>query len=413
MAAMFYSLKEAAEKLNMTEEQIQQLVKDGKIREFRDGANVLLKAEEVNALTKQEQSPKEPANIEQETQASASPSKEAAGPEQPEEEPAEVEPEEISLESEEPAKAEKPAEEPKAKIPTQPEKEKQQKQKEQQRQEDKAEAEEIDLETEQQEKAKKSKEKAPEKKAEVPKELADADDISLAEAEDTEDTKEATAFAEELVDEDTLGGSEEINLDSGTGELAAQTKGSGDEESLEEIEEDVNLDSFGSGSGLLDLSLQADDTSLGGVLDEIYTSEGEQDTTEGPALEMEQEQPEEVPSEESGIVESEAAAPAAPLAMSQARAEAAPDTLSNALGLLLFLPILAIAYTAIVAIGGFNDMMPSVLAKLQAISGPVGVHIIWFVVLGLIVLCGIGVALAYVLGGGAGTGGKKKKAEKN
>lgn len=46
-----------------------------------------------------------------------------------------------------------------------------------------------------------------------------------------------------------------------------------DIEPLEEIEEDVNLDSFGSGSGLLDLSLQADDTSLGGIIDEIYTSE--------------------------------------------------------------------------------------------------------------------------------------------
>jgi len=44
---------------------------------------------------------------------------------------------------------------------------------------------------------------------------------------------------------------------------------------LEEIEGDVNLDSFGSGSGLLDLSLQADDTSLGGILDEIYTAEDE------------------------------------------------------------------------------------------------------------------------------------------
>ena len=42
---------------------------------------------------------------------------------------------------------------------------------------------------------------------------------------------------------------------------------------LENIEEDINLDSFGSGSGLLDLSLQADDTTLGGILDEIYTSE--------------------------------------------------------------------------------------------------------------------------------------------
>jgi hypothetical protein len=55
---------------------------------------------------------------------------------------------------------------------------------------------------------------------------------------------------------------------------------------LEEIEEDVNLDTFGSGSGLLDLSLQADDTSLGGILDEIYTSDSGQDTSETGALEL-------------------------------------------------------------------------------------------------------------------------------
>ena len=47
------------------------------------------------------------------------------------------------------------------------------------------------------------------------------------------------------------------------------------ESGLKEIEEDVNLDSFGSGSGLLDLSLQADDTSLGGILDEIYAPENQ------------------------------------------------------------------------------------------------------------------------------------------
>jgi hypothetical protein len=54
--------------------------------------------------------------------------------------------------------------------------------------------------------------------------------------------------------------------DNPTGETAQ-------EPTLEEIDNDVNLDSFGSGSGLLDLSLQADDTSLGGILDEIYTTE--------------------------------------------------------------------------------------------------------------------------------------------
>ena len=49
-----------------------------------------------------------------------------------------------------------------------------------------------------------------------------------------------------------------------------------DEVSLDEVGDDVNLDTFGSGSGLLDLSLQADDTSLGGILDEIYTANGDE-----------------------------------------------------------------------------------------------------------------------------------------
>ncbi|MBU0616279.1 MAG: helix-turn-helix domain-containing protein, partial [Planctomycetes bacterium] len=39
-------------------------------------------------------------------------------------------------------------------------------------------------------------------------------------------------------------------------------------------EDQVALEGTGSGSGLLDLTREADDTSLGGILDEIYTSEG-------------------------------------------------------------------------------------------------------------------------------------------
>jgi excisionase family DNA binding protein len=50
MAGMFYSLQEATEKLNKTEEEINQLVQDGKLREFRDGPNLLFKVEEVEAL---------------------------------------------------------------------------------------------------------------------------------------------------------------------------------------------------------------------------------------------------------------------------------------------------------------------------------------------------------------------------
>ena len=50
MAGMFYSLTEAAEKLGKTEDEVKQLAKEGKLREFRDGSNLLFKIEEVEAL---------------------------------------------------------------------------------------------------------------------------------------------------------------------------------------------------------------------------------------------------------------------------------------------------------------------------------------------------------------------------
>ncbi|GAI73462.1 unnamed protein product, partial [marine sediment metagenome] len=133
---------------------------------------------------------------------------------------------------------------------------------------------------------------------------------------------------------------------------------------MEEIEEDVSLDSFGSGSGLLDLSLQADDTSLGGILDEIYTpetGEGKEAAEPGSAIEMAVEA-------EQMLTEEEFAAPQrAPevTAMARAYIEPEPDTQSNTLGMLLFLPLLAIVYTAIVAVAGFNNIMPAILQKIQ------------------------------------------------
>ncbi|MBN2591719.1 MAG: excisionase family DNA-binding protein, partial [Sedimentisphaerales bacterium] len=47
---MFYSLEEAAEKLSKSKDEVKKLVKDGQLREFRDGPNILFKAEEVEAL---------------------------------------------------------------------------------------------------------------------------------------------------------------------------------------------------------------------------------------------------------------------------------------------------------------------------------------------------------------------------
>ncbi|MHC4647258.1 MAG: excisionase family DNA-binding protein, partial [Planctomycetota bacterium] len=50
MAGMFYSSQEAAEKLNVTEEQLNELVSKGKLRAFIDGPRQLFKVDEVNAL---------------------------------------------------------------------------------------------------------------------------------------------------------------------------------------------------------------------------------------------------------------------------------------------------------------------------------------------------------------------------
>ena len=47
---MFYSIKEAADKLGKSEDEIRQLVKAGRLREFRDGPNLLFKVDEVAAL---------------------------------------------------------------------------------------------------------------------------------------------------------------------------------------------------------------------------------------------------------------------------------------------------------------------------------------------------------------------------
>ena len=50
MAGMFYSIKEVSEKLGKSEDEVRQIVKGGRLREFRDGPNLLFKVDEVNSL---------------------------------------------------------------------------------------------------------------------------------------------------------------------------------------------------------------------------------------------------------------------------------------------------------------------------------------------------------------------------
>ena len=109
MVRTFCSLKQAADRLKKTEEELKEMVKQGKLREFGDGPNVLLKVNEVEALVSEE-------GIEaaREVPAAEEPTPEAIGPEAqkpkaPEIEARELESEQVEipeLESLEPDKPE-------------------------------------------------------------------------------------------------------------------------------------------------------------------------------------------------------------------------------------------------------------------------------------------------------------------
>jgi hypothetical protein len=409
MAGMFYSLKETAAKLGKTEQEVRQLAKEGTLREFRDGANLMFKIDEVEALSK------------------AAPAPEALEPEvQPDLELAEADG--LDLGPESPASDAVGSEELESLFA-------------------------LDGDES-------GKEGAEAKDAG----LEHADDLQLEEALTPEVSEELTPAGEgsepvlDLSDTQHLAGAEaEQPAASGSGSpeddifLAAETGagsgeaqasgqdtaltgegisvlGDGDKEykltddtlaetmaglgasgeaSLEEIEKDVNLDSFGSGSGLLDLSLQADDTSLGGILDEIYTPEdqkagaaegGEEALSPDLAAETEQMPPgdelTDVP------VEPIQAMPA----MMSIAAEPEPDASSNMIGGLLILSLAVLVYTIIAAASaGIFGVVP---APVKLIEG-----FIWLVV-GVLALVVIGVSVVAFLKGSGGGAPKPPKPKK-
>ena len=168
------------------------------------------------------------------------------------------------------------------------------------------------------------------------------------------------------------------------------------------LDDDMNLDGGGSGSGLLDLSLQADDTSLGAVLDDIYpesagTPAAEQTPAAGVAVEAEAEkileQPEsaEIPQgttpQEAAVLSGAAFAAVEPLA----------DTSSNIFGVILFVPLVVLTYTTIVVISGYKPIL-----NLQ-ISSSIE-PMIWYFVAGLAAV----VILVALIGSFARKGGPKK-----
>jgi len=516
MAGMFYSLKETAERLGKTEDEVKRLAEQGRLREFRDGSSLLFKIDEVNALIA-EGTDAVGIDVDLDLGTEAFELEQVTDQEQPAEaaeEPAEAEPaaadlgtEALELEQvtdqEQPAEvAEEPAEaEPAAadlgaealeleqvtdqEQPAEPA-------------EEPAEAEpaEMDLGTdifefdqiadeeqptgaeEEEPAAAEEGESVPTLEEPVETEPAAAADESFdedifkmdeeqapaLEATDEGDAtselglapvgEESTADAPSdedlfLLDEEQQpaaappeGSSEEISLAPESGILASESDitdmdtaltgegvnvlgesdvdyevtddsmaetagaaGTGSEASLEEIEDDVNLDSFGSGSGLLDLSLQADDTSLGGILDEIYTAEGGEegqppaDEASFEDLTAEVEHP--VAEEELAVPEP---VPMMPAPMAAVYAEAAPDTQSNILGGLLFLPMLALLYTAIVTLAAMRNVTPSILASVQGL--------VWYITGGAIAVAVLVAGASFVVGGEKAPKAARPKKEK-
>jgi hypothetical protein len=90
---------------------------------------------------------------------------------------------------------------------------------------------------------------------------------------------------------------------------------------------------------------------------------------------------------------------AAPAAIAQAFVEVAPDAQSNMLGILLFLPLAALLYAAIVVVAAHREVMPSILESIQGV--------VWYILAGATVVSILVIGASFVVGGE-----KKPKATK-
>ncbi|MBN2591124.1 MAG: hypothetical protein JXA96_14755, partial [Sedimentisphaerales bacterium] len=71
--------------------------------------------------------------------------------------------------------------------------------------------------------------------------------------------------------------------------------------------------------------------------------------------------------------------------------EAAPDSQSNILGMLLFIPIISVLYAVIVTFAGIRGILPSILTAIQ--------DFIWFAMGGLGLLAAVIAVAAFMLTG--------------
>jgi hypothetical protein len=343
MAGTFYSIQEVMEKLGKSEEQIKELVKGGKLREFRDGAKLLYKSIEVDSMVTDQ----EP--VSQADSAVELPPDESG---QVTLEPDDTDLSDASLGLGDTAPKEETAPEETAA-------------------EDEGE-----------------KTAALTDIAALIDTGADADLGELTKA-DTSITSIGINVLTETDDgyaltDDTLG---ETNLAESTDELST-------------LGDDLNLDTAGSGSGLLDLSLQADDTSLGAVLDDILPA-ADQGPDEGQIGEGEGEGKGEGEGEVEKIFEQPEEAEVPPAFESAPAIQyvaPAPDAVDNACGIAMFLPLIALIYAAVVIVATFKGVVPAALTRIEGI--------VWYIA------SGMAVAAVAIIGIAALVGSKKAAARK-
>jgi hypothetical protein len=374
MPGMFYTLQEVIEKLAKTETEIKALVREGKLREFRDGAKQLYKVEDVEALVA---TPKgDTAVLDDSLQLSIDETGEVS-----------LAPEELDvlmskddgkneskfkldetgelLADEVLDKPEKSGLEALAKGDTATSKPPQQ--------ETAPAAASTDIFAEPPEKQKTTDEDT--------KISLSSDSINVLGESDTE-------FK---ISEDTSG--ETKLVEKGPKSLDGKGK---DEMSMARLDEDVNLEGVsGSGSGLLDLSLQADDTSLGAVLDDIYPESPAAPAAPGAAVAQEAEkifeQAEAQPTEQAVMAET-ATAPAGAVVLI---AEPPPDAASNVFGITLFVPLLVLVYTTIVIASGYKPILDlKILSTIEPIiwyvAGGAAGLVIFIVLIGSFISTGRG-----------------------
>jgi len=127
-----------------------------------------------------------------------------------------------------------------------------------------------------------------------------------------------------------------------------------------EFDDQISLDSGGSGSGLLDLSREADDTSLGAeLLEEIYPGGEEGGGVEAESGPSQLEIPEPEKEETPALAETQAVA-----TVETTRAVQVYDPTSGVFGAMMIVPFLALIYLAFVAAAGLSNTQPALLNSL-------------------------------------------------